>query len=97
MKKSRTKKNNNTIPVKLSLRDRELVLNHVCPGPELIEPLKIIPVSGKHIVAYYSLNCLDELVNFIAASANNEEDKKVSEEIDSLFERLSDIYDSHAL
>ena len=62
--------------------------------PGLTKRLKITEVKGKHLIAKYSIHDLDDLLGFIAAEANQTEDKKLKKKLDKLFDKLSRILDT---
>lgn len=84
------------VPVKLSVRDRTLILDHTLTDPELTARLEAaVPVRSR-ITVHYTLSELDELLGFIAAKANHARDRKLQRQLDKLFERIKDIERSYA-
>lgn len=83
------------ISIILTIKEQDLILNNVFIPPELRDRLKLAVTQSKGIKISYSLFELDELLGFIAAEANHCEDSKIKVSLDRLFDRLSDIYDSH--
>jgi hypothetical protein len=80
-------------PVRLELtpRDRELVLEHTFADEDLIERLRT--GAGPYL---YRLDELDNLVGFVASEANHTADKKLSKELDALYEKLVSVLDSYS-
>lgn len=77
------------IEIKIKPEERDLISHHTFADPDLTNRLNIAEVKGKHLVAKYSINDLEDLIGFIAAEANHVEDKKIEKKLDMLFERLS--------
>ena len=83
------------VPVRLSIRDRELILNHTLADPELTDRLEsAVPVRSR-ITAYYTLYELEYLQGFIAAEANHAKTKKIQRELDKLYDRIKKVEDSY--
>lgn len=76
------------VPLKLSQRERELILEHTFADDELIAPLRDTPASSKASVYSFTLDDLEELMGYVAAEANHAKDKKLQRELDHLFERM---------
>jgi hypothetical protein len=70
-------KNIDSIQIKLTTAERDLILEHTFAGNDLTDRIKLAELKGKHILASYTLEDLDELVGFIAAEANHSEDRKL--------------------
>jgi len=77
------------IEIKITPEERDLIIDHTFADPDLTNRLNIAKVKGKHLVARYSINDLEDLIGFIAAEANHAEDKRLEKKLDTLFERLS--------
>jgi len=84
----------NEFEIKFTLQDRDLIIDHTFADPGLTKRLKITEVKGKHLIAKYSIHDLDDLLGFIAAEANQTEDKKLKKKLDKLFDKLSRILDT---
>lgn len=75
------------VMVRMTTRDRELLLEHTLGDPEYAERLR--PAStGKGLVGEYTLDDLEDILGYVAAEANHTEDKKLSRQLDALFNRL---------
>ena len=78
---------NTRVPVELTARERELILEHTCAGDELLAPVRVLPEVGKH-AAKYTLYDIEELQEFVAAEANHTDDRRLAKELDALHEHL---------
>jgi hypothetical protein len=76
------------IEIKITLEERDLILDFTFADEALTDRLKIAEIKGKYLMARYSLNDLDDLIGFIAAEANHAEDKKLEKKLDRLIEKL---------
>ena len=75
------------ITVRMTLRDRELLLEYTLGDPESAERLR--PDSaGKGLVGEYSLDDLEDILGYIAAEANHTDDKQRGRELHALYDRL---------
>lgn len=83
------------VPLKLSARERELILEHTFADDELTAPLRIAPASNKASVYCFTLDDLEELMGYVAAEANHAKDKKLQKELDRLFERMEEVLNSY--
>lgn len=88
------KKEADNIQVRVSLKERDLILNYTLADPGLTDRLRMAVTKSKWIVVSYSLDELDELIVYIAAEANHTNDEKLRDSLDRLFGRLSDLYNS---
>jgi hypothetical protein len=89
------KKDADSIEIKLTPTERDLILEHTFAGNDLTDRIKLALLKGKHISAGYTLEELDELVGFIAAEANHSEDRKLERQLDRLFEKLSRVIEDN--
>ncbi len=64
---------NTCVPVALTARERELILEHTFAGDELLAPVQVLPEVGRH-AAEYTLYDIEELQGFVAAEANHTDD-----------------------
>ena len=58
------------VPLKLSARERELILEHTFADDELTAPLHVVPTSDEAAVYAFTLDDLEELAGYVAAEAN---------------------------
>ena len=78
---------NTRVPVELTARERQLILEHTFAGEELLAPLREFPEAGNQ-VAHYTLYDLEELQGFIAAEANHTSDRRLENALRALHEHL---------
>ena len=83
------------VKVRLTPRERELILAHTFAGPNLTKRLRLAEVAGTRLTVDYTLDDLDELVGFIAAEANHAEDARLQHELDALYEHLRETMESY--
>jgi hypothetical protein len=76
------------VEISVSLRERSLVLEHTFTGSELTTALRQAQLKDGNLVVRYTLDDLDELLEFVAAEANHSTDKKLRKELDALHARL---------
>lgn len=79
---------NETIPLELSERERELILFESYAGKELTNRLRVVPKKGQQAIYRYTLDDLDELAGYVAFHANHAENKKLKKEWDQIFDRI---------
>jgi hypothetical protein len=75
------------VPVALTARERQLILEHTFAGEELLARLRELPGTESQ-VAHYTLYDLEELQGFVAAEANHTSDRRLEIALSSLHERL---------
>ena len=75
------------VTVRMTARDRELLLEHTLGDAEYAERLDSAP-NGKGLVGLYTLDDLEDILGYVAAQANHTEDKKLRRELDALYDRL---------
>lgn len=83
------------VPLTLSTRERELILEHTFADDELTAPLRIVPGFRKATVYSFTLDDLEELAGYVAAEANHAKDKKLQKELDRLFARMETVLESY--
>jgi len=83
------------VPVKLSARDRELIVEYADLDPDLTGPLEKVPPEAGAINVGYTLYDLDEMLGYIAAAANHCKSKKLERELDGLYGRVKDVMESY--
>jgi hypothetical protein len=83
------------VPLTLSHRERELILNRTLADDELTAPLRAVPISNKASVYSFTLDDLEELAGYVAAEANHTKDKKLQKELDRLFARMETVLGSY--
>jgi hypothetical protein len=75
------------VPVKLTARERQLILEQTFADDEILAPLQVLPEVGKH-AAQYTLYDIEELQGFVAAEANHTNDRRLEKELNALHEHL---------
>jgi hypothetical protein len=80
------------LPVKLTLRERDLIRNETLCDPDFA---KFSAVEGKGIKVDMSLDDIEEIQGYIAAEANHTENKKLQRDLDRLFDKLQVYLDSY--
>ncbi len=83
------------IRVRLTIDERDLIINHTFADDDLIDRLKDAKVIDDCITVTYTLAELDELAGFIAAEANHAENKKLEKKLDSLYDKITDLEDKY--
>jgi hypothetical protein len=84
-----------TVPVELDARERELILDHSFAEPELTDRLRIVPKPNQAPIYRFTLDDLDELVGYVAAEANHAKNRKLQKEWDRLYARLAAVLESY--
>ena len=82
------------IPLPLSARDRELIVEHGFADTDLTERLRLNPDTGKSQIFYFTLDELDDLIGYVAAEANHA-DEKAKQEWDVLYDRMAILLDTY--
>ena len=83
------------MPLQLSDRERELILEHAFADEALLGRLRVAPASNQRAVFHFTLDDLDDLAGCVAAEANHAKDKKLRKEWDRVFARIGDVLDSY--
>lgn len=84
------------VNIRLSRRERELVLNDTFLGGEVSDRVRAARVEGNSVAVQLTLDEVDELLGCVAAAANHAEGPKMQKELDRLYERLAGIEQSCA-
>jgi hypothetical protein len=82
-----------SVPVLLSRRDRDLIVDHTFADPEYIERLQ--PIKDGRLRGKYTLDDLDDLMGFVAAEANHCKSNKLEKELDDLWGRLQAVMEAY--
>lgn len=83
------------VPVRITMRQRDLILENTFIGDNIIRPLRLAEVKGKNIEAWLSLDDIEELQGYIAAEANHTEDRRLQSELDRAYARIRKVEDSY--
>ena len=84
-----------SVPVRMSPRERDLITEHLFADPDLTDRLNLALVERDSIVVRYSLDDLDIVLGEIAAVANHTKSKKLRKELDALFDRIQELMESY--
>jgi hypothetical protein len=91
MKRKRLIKQGEKIPVRLKLRERDLIRESTFRYPKLTERLRLSLLDEDSIVAKYSLEEINILLEFVTAEATHTEDISLQGELVKLSDHLMDI------
>ena len=80
------------LPVKLTLRERDLIRDETFCTPDFA---KFAVVEGNGIKVDMSLDDIEEIQGYIAAEANHTENKKLQKELDRIFGKLQLFLDNY--
>lgn len=83
------------VAVAITLRQRELIMEHTFAEPDLTEPFRQAKAKSGKLLVKLSLDELDELRGYVAAEANHAENKKLKRELDDLFQHLTTTMESY--
>ena len=83
------------VPIELSERERELIVQHSFADEELTRRLLVVPQPGAAPVYYYTLDELDELAGYVAAEANHAKNAKLRREWDRLYASIAAVLDTY--
>ncbi len=83
------------LPLSFSEREQLLLLNDVCPPPDLADRIRLAVIDNGRLVARLTLEELDELVGYVAADANHTKSRKLQKDVDNLFGRIQKVLDTH--
>lgn len=83
------------LPLELTARERELILNDTFAPDELTATLRVVPRPGQGYQVRYTLDDLDDLAGHITAEANHTKDRKLQKELDRIHAKISAILEAH--
>ena len=81
----------------MSIKDRDLVLEHTLIDTEHIELLKSSQSKRGAITVYLTLEDLDDILGYIAFEANHTDDPKLEADLDQVYDRLTEIESMYVL
>ena len=84
------------IPIRLTDRERKLILDHTFIGGDLERQIRVAAAHGPAVVIALDLDDLEELLGHVAAEANHSKDPSVAKHLSRVHERLSRIGETHA-
>jgi hypothetical protein len=79
---------NETVPLELNERERDLILSHTFADESLTNRLRVVPKKSERPFFRFTLDDLDELVGFLAAKANHAPNKILREQLHELCDRI---------
>ena len=75
------------IDVRMTARDKQLLLEYTLGYAEYVERLE--PIQGStDLLGRYTLDDLEDIIGYIAAEASHTDDAKLKNELVALFDRL---------
>lgn len=83
------------LPVKLSMRERDLVIERAFLDPEVEGALQRAAPVGSKIAMHLTLDDIDDLLGCVAAEANHCDDGAMQRVLDAVCDRLGAILDRH--
>jgi hypothetical protein len=83
-----------TIPLELNERERELLQNTFADD-DLTGRLRVVPKTDERPIFRFTLDDLDELAGFVASEANHAKNKKLQKEWDHLYERIEAVLEGY--
>ena len=90
--KKKNLQNKTKVPVRLTLRERDLIRNSMFLDPDFA---KDGVIEGKCITVDLPLDEIGEIQGYIAAEANHTRNSKLERELDQLFDKLQALLDEH--
>ena len=84
-----------TVPLGLSGRERELIADETFAPAYLTNRLRLVPVGEKRPAASFTLDDWEELHGYVAAAANHCRNRKLEDELYRICERVQEILDTH--
>jgi hypothetical protein len=85
-----------TLPLELTVRERELILNHSFAPDELTARLRVVPQPGAaECIVRYTLNDLDEFAGFAASESNHASDSKLHKEWERIYVKIAAILECY--
>src|SRR5712692_3313084 len=83
------------LAIRLSTRERDLVVERAFLDPEIEAELRQAMPTGSKLVVNLNLDDLDDLLGCVAAEANHCDDGKVRRALDAVCDRLSNLLDQY--
>lgn len=83
------------VPLELTERERDLIIEHTFAGNNLTDRLRIVPSPVPRPFYRFTLDDLDELAGYVAAEANHANVKKLEKELRQLYSRIADVLESY--
>ena len=83
------------LPLELTARERELILERSLAPDELTRRLRIVPPPGKEVIVRYTLDDLDELAGYVAFESNHAKQRKLQREWEGIYGKIAAILGTH--
>ncbi len=84
-----------TVPLRLSDRERLLILNEtLLDAPEILEKVRLAIIEQGKVVLRFTLEELEELAEHVAAAANHAENEALERELDRLYDLIEGLLDT---
>ena len=80
-----------TVVIKLSVQERELLFSLMHADPDLTDRLRAADIKNNHITSSYTAEELEDLLDAIAAEANYTPDEKVQKQLDRIADKIEEI------
>lgn len=96
MREPKRIKRGERVPITLSPRERQLMLSFIIPPPEIEDKLRACAEGAGPVAFGVTLGELEEILGYVAAEANHADTRKLEEELDGLYDRLTEVLDSYA-
>ena len=77
------------IPFRMSIVERDLVVDRAFLDTEIEQLLRTASMSGSRLVVGLTLDDIDDLAGCIAAEANHSDDARARRSLDAIFDRLT--------
>jgi DNA-binding MarR family transcriptional regulator len=88
-------KSGTRLPVRLSTRERDLVMERAFLDPEIEVSLRQAVRTGSRLVVNLTLDDIDDLLGCVSAEANHCEDDKVQRALDAVGDQLAAILEQY--
>ena len=85
------------VPVRLSLAQRELIINETFAGEDLTDRLRHAEVKSRFVTVGYTIPEVEELAGYVAAEANHAKDRRLEARLDGLYETLTAVEDGYQI
>jgi hypothetical protein len=83
------------VPLSITLAQRDLIRDHTFAGLPLTDALNIAELKDKKIIAYYTLDDLDELAGYVSAAANHAKNRKLAKRLEAVYDEIRRVEDSY--
>jgi len=79
------------VPVLLTKRQIELLIEHTFAEDDLLNALQVFEITGGKRKVLYTLHDLEDLNGHVAAAANHCTNRKLQQELDSIYEIIQEV------